>query len=267
MASIDEFAAAIGTAHGSVGDAGSSVVQSIDKAEELAGAFRTLSAEGKGTQVDEVTRELVEVQQQLASVGDELNALVARAAALRGSGGATGGKTSGSAGHSIPPNRGDGTTRPSLAPDSSRRPRGEPAIVEGTPDRKRAIGRENEAAVLLSQRGFDVEQNPPTLPNGKNPDYRMEGKSWDCYAPSKTRSIDKIRKSIKDKVGVGEDDRQASRILLNMDDNPGDPAELEALLRRRPIAGLEEIKIVRGGEVTDFYPFHSPSETRSSDVR
>ncbi len=121
--------------------------------------------------------------------------------------------------------------------------------------------------MLLSQRGFDVEQNPPTLPNGKNPDYRTEGASWDCSAPSKTRGIDTIRKSIKDKVGASEDDRRASRILLDMDDNPGDPAELEALLRRLPIAGLEEIKIVRGGEVTDCYPFHSPSEARSSDVR
>lgn len=95
----------------------------------------------------------------------------------------------------------------------------------------------------------------------------MEGASWDCSALSKTRSIDTIRKSIKDKVGASEDDRRASGILLDMDDNPGDPAELEALLRRLPIAGLEEIKIVRGGEVTDCYPYHPPSEARPSDVR
>lgn len=44
-----------------------------------------------------------------------------------------------------------------------------------------------------------------------------------------------------------------------MDDNPGDPSDLEALLRRRPIPGLQEIKIVRHGKISDFYPFSSDS--------
>jgi hypothetical protein len=37
------------------------------------------------------------------------------------------------------------------------------------------LRRENEWADVLAENGYDVEQNPPPKPNGKKPDYRIEG--------------------------------------------------------------------------------------------
>lgn len=142
-------------------------------------------------------------------------------------------------------------TAPSLPPDPGRTPRGArttPARPGKLQDRGRL--RENESADVLARHGYAVLQNPPPRPNGKNPDYLIEGEYFDCYAPA-TPNVDEIRSKINRKVVSG----QADRIVLNLDDTTVGVAELRQLLERRPITNLREIKVIKNGVVTDFYPF------------
>lgn len=147
--------------------------------------------------------------------------------------------------------RGD-LTKPSRKPDPNAKPRGERTDAHPTKKRDRAKRRENESADTLARHGYDVEQNPPPLPNGKEPDYKIEGRYFDCYAPS-SKNLDNIRDEISNKVKEG----QADRIVLNLDDCPRSPEEIKDVLQRKPINGLKEILVVKDGKVIPFYPFTS----------
>ncbi|MEU6246547.1 hypothetical protein [Glycomyces sp. NPDC047010] len=153
------------------------------------------------------------------------------------------------------PSHGD-VTRPRFAPDPDRRPSGPPTELQGTASNKEDLRRENEAAKVLAEAGYDIEQNPATTSSGKNPDYLIQGEIWDCYSPrgSSTRTI---HTAIREKVGRGGEDQQADRIVLNLDASGASPAEIRARLERSPIRRLREIKIVKGGKVTQFYPWDS----------
>ena len=50
-------------------------------------------------------------------------------------------------------------------------------------------------------------------------------------------------------------DDQADRLILNMDDTPASMDDIAAMLRRKPIADLKEILVVKDGNVIPFYPF------------
>ncbi|WP_052720695.1 hypothetical protein [Actinoplanes rectilineatus] len=141
-------------------------------------------------------------------------------------------------------------TPPSMPPGPGRRPRGDRTEAHPTKDTHRGLRRENESADVLVQHGYDVEQNPPTKANGTNPDYRIEGEYFDCYAPT-SGNADKIRNKLSEKVSEG----QASRLVLNLTDTSRTMEEVAAVLRRKPITGLEEILVVKDGRVTRFYPF------------
>ena len=47
-----------------------------------------------------------------------------------------------------------------------------------------------------------VEENPPPKANGKRPDYRVEDRYFDCYAPSSS-NLDNIRDMISDSSADG----------------------------------------------------------------
>jgi hypothetical protein len=64
-------------------------------------------------------------------------------------------------------------------------------------DTTRSIERENESAIILANAGYNVEQNP-TVSGDKNPDYRIEGRIFDCYAPS-TKNFRNIIETIRGK--------------------------------------------------------------------
>jgi len=146
--------------------------------------------------------------------------------------------------------RGDGLTTPSGAPDPGRKPRGRRTDADPIKKDDRALRRENESADVLSQSGYDVEQNPPTKPNGKNPDYRIEGEYFDNYAPV-TDSLGNIRRKLSDKVRK----EQADRLVLYMDDTSRSVDEIAGMLRRRPIPNLKQILVVEDGKVVPLFPF------------
>jgi uncharacterized protein YukE len=141
-------------------------------------------------------------------------------------------------------------TQPTGKPGPGRRPRGRPTRADADKSNWQPHRRENESAVVLAEHGYDVEQNPPENVHGKNPDYRIEGKYFDCYAPS-TDSLDTIRKRISTKVKT----KQADRLVLNLDDCPRSMADIRGMLERKPVTGLQEILVIRGGEIVPFFPF------------
>jgi len=145
-------------------------------------------------------------------------------------------------------------TRPSLPPDPHRAPRGPQTPAHPTKKRERPLRRENESADQLSRDGYDVEQNPGPRPNGKEPDYKVEGEYFDCYAPE-TGDLDNLRDQISSKVRDKAGKLQAERIVLNLDDSPLSNDQIKDILSRKPIADLKEIIVVRGGKSIPFFPF------------
>lgn len=146
--------------------------------------------------------------------------------------------------------RGGGGTAPSGKPDPGRKPRGRRSDAHPTKKKDLPLRRENESADTLARHGYDVEQNPAPKPNGREPDYKIEGEYFDNYAPS-SNDLDNIRDMISKKVKKD----QADRIVLNLDDCPRPIDDIRDVLERKPIGDLKEILVVKDGTVIPFYPF------------
>jgi hypothetical protein len=103
----------------------------------------------------------------------------------------------------------------------------------------RSLTRENESATTLANNGYKVQQNPPTLPNGKNPDYIVNGQVFDNYAPS-TGNVRNAARVIEGKVAAG----QADNIVVNLADSSIPPSALRDQLMNYPIPGLKQVIII-----------------------
>lgn len=105
---------------------------------------------------------------------------------------------------------------------------------------------ENEAAEFLAKNGFDVEQNPKVSETLKNPDYKIEGKIFDCYSPYKNTNVRNIWSSIEKKIK----EEQTKRIILNLKIWEGDINKLQNQFSNWTIEGLEEIiYITKDGKI------------------
>ena len=143
-------------------------------------------------------------------------------------------------GELLEPKRGEGRSRD--VP-------GEALPRTGSPENRRSAQRENETANALARRGFRVEQLPEGTvgPLGGSPDYKVNGRLWDCYAPGKT-TLDNIRTTISGKVR-----RQAPRVILNIGDLKTHTLEdIAQRLRSAPVKGLEELWALDGDELLEF---------------
>lgn len=109
--------------------------------------------------------------------------------------------------------------------------------------------RENESADLLAKNGYKIKQNPGTQPNGKNPDYEIEGNIFDAYSPD-SPDINQVRKGISRKVNSGQTDR----IVLNLDDSPFNGGDVKEMLARKPKEGLLEVIGTKNGQITQIFP-------------
>ncbi|MCC4598329.1 hemagglutinin repeat-containing protein [Xanthomonas campestris pv. phormiicola] len=107
-------------------------------------------------------------------------------------------------------------------------------------DMVRSIARQNEAATVIAQLGYDVEYLPNTGKKGPNPDLRINGEYADVASPT-TGSVNSVVLTIKNKV-----DRQADNVVINLDDSPLEIGQLEDALRRSPVEGLGKIFIIKG---------------------
>ena len=143
-------------------------------------------------------------------------------------------------------------TEPARAPDLNAKPRGQPTKVSenANAEGRRGLERENESADTLARAGYDIEQNPGKMPNGTKPDYRIDGKIFDNYAP-KSGSPRSIWSHVKEKI----DEEQTERVVLNLADSPVDLGAMRAQLHEWPINGLKEvISIDRQGNILHLFP-------------
>ncbi|WP_145333012.1 WXG100 family type VII secretion target [Paenibacillus xylanexedens] len=137
------------------------------------------------------------------------------------------------------------------------KPKGNYANNEGG----RGNVRQNESANLLADQGYDIEMldevvggNGFGIKKGKNPDFIIEGKIFDCYSPDSNTPIDSISAKIKNKTKS-----QAQRIVLNLDDYPSAKIDelLETLLRQtNPQANLkhlDELVVIRDGVINKVF--------------
>jgi hypothetical protein len=99
----------------------------------------------------------------------------------------------------------------------------------------------------LARHGYDVEQNP-ALPGSKRPDYLIEGRVFDHVAPETDRARN-IWSRVEEKVVKG----QASRVVVCLDGARIRVDELREQFRW-PIPGLEEVLVIRRGEVRRLFP-------------
>lgn len=99
---------------------------------------------------------------------------------------------------------------------------------------------ENEAAEILAKNGFDIEQNPNVVGTLKNPDYKIEGKIFDCYTPSKDKPVRGLWTEVAQKIEKG----QTKRIVLQLKIWEGDLIKLQQQFLDWPIEGLEEVMYI-----------------------
>ncbi|MBV9024027.1 MAG: hypothetical protein JO362_09585 [Streptomycetaceae bacterium] len=109
-----------------------------------------------------------------------------------------GGSDAGNSGGDWSPSAEPDYTNPSGEPDPNARPTGRRTELDGSAEKQRGLRRESESADTLAKAGYQVEQNPD-VPGDKNPDYRVEGKIFDCYAPT-SDSVKGVSRGIEGKL-------------------------------------------------------------------
>ncbi|HET9903877.1 MAG TPA: hypothetical protein VFQ27_09285 [Xanthobacteraceae bacterium] len=124
-------------------------------------------------------------------------------------------------------------------------------------DNQRSDELENASADTLAAAGFDVEQNPPAKPNGKKPDYKINGEYFDNIAPGPKTKAANIVDRAASKVAVD----QADRVVINMTDNNLSPADLQKEFKTAfdtPDSSVQDLKeaiiIGKDGSITHLVP-------------
>lgn len=139
------------------------------------------------------------------------------------------------------------------------KPTGTRTAVRGNAQNRRSLARENESADVLAANGYRVEQNTVTgaqqnaagLNASSEPDYLIEGKIFDNYAPSSNKAIERVRDEISRKVRKG----QTRNVVVNLNDSPIEPGALrQMLLDRKPIVDIESVIVVKGNRVVQIVP-------------
>jgi Contact-dependent growth inhibition CdiA C-terminal domain len=161
--------------------------------------------------------------------------------------------------------------RPSETVPSSKRTIGSIGTPERIPaeiansrisDQARGIRRQNEAAEVMSKKGYFVEYQPkitqadrmsrfPWLDKNKKPDFKIEGEIFDALSPEKSTSLTNIVKSIAKKTTRN----QTRRILLNLDDSNVSIPNLAKELRLSKLPYLDEVIAVKDGKIIKLYPY------------
>ncbi|GAF08808.1 hypothetical protein [Paenibacillus pini] len=119
------------------------------------------------------------------------------------------------------------------------------------------IRKQNETANFLADQGYDIKMldeidggNGYGIKEGSNPDFLIEGKVFDCYAPKPDGKVQSIIKEL-----AGKSKNQSERIVLNLDNFPdGKVDEIIATILRKAnpngdLKRIDELSIVRGGTI------------------
>ena len=122
---------------------------------------------------------------------------------------------------------------------------------------RRSLIRENEAAEILVENGFDVQQNPNLPDTTRKPDQlilqgsigdkKFENVITDVFSPAPNTSARNIRSTINEKVNIKQ---QADTIVLNMADSKIGISDVAGAIKAEPIPNLKDVIILREGNVT-----------------
>lgn len=178
---------------------------------------------------------LAEFAGRLAGLADELIVLLSRLNA-RTQAAVKGGLKSGRTLPTLPMNTPVKGSPPKIGPNLK-------------PDNVRSFTRQTESGDLLSKYGFDVTHEPGAKPNGRKPDYLIDGTYWDCYAPTSDNA-----RNIANKIGEKVAEGQADRIVLNMDDTAVSVQQMRDQLHQWHEAGLKEVIAVKDGRYVWLWP-------------
>jgi hypothetical protein len=136
-------------------------------------------------------------------------------------------------------------TLPSRPPDPNAVPRGSPEFQKGADaEQTSALQLQDEAAHSLARHGYDVLRKPPVKVNGKHPDYQIEGRYFDCYSPNNNKPRN-IWSEVRDKVT----EKQANRIVINLDNSSVEISALRKQFEIWPIADLREVIFLKNGNI------------------
>ncbi len=102
---------------------------------------------------------------------------------------------------------------------------------------------------MLAKAGFDTEQNP-AFAGEKNPDFRIEGRIFDNFAPSFNKTVRNIWSVVEDKVEA----EQTRRVILNLDDSNISVQHLRQQFSSWRIEHLEEVIAVRENKIYRIFP-------------
>lgn len=122
-------------------------------------------------------------------------------------------------------------------------PKGTRTVISDNLDdaTKVSLIRENEAADILAKNGYDIEQNPNIPNTTKNPDYKIEGKVFDCYSPyNSDKSVRNIWTEVKGKI----DSKQTERVIINLKNWDGKIDDLQKQFDNYKVDDLKELMII-----------------------
>ncbi len=112
----------------------------------------------------------------------------------------------------------------------------------------RSLKRQDEAAVTLSEFGFDVERLPNRSGknNAKDPDIRLNGELADIYSP-RTGNVETIHDKLIEKANPL--DQQAANLVVNLADSTLSISQVAEYVARNPVAGLKSLIVIKKGKV------------------
>lgn len=143
-------------------------------------------------------------------------------------------------------------TLPSRLPNPKAVPRGLRTRISPRDElvKQQALMRENETADIMAQAGYDVEQNPVSPNPPKKPDYLIEGRIFDNYAP-----IGSSPRNIWSHTEAKVLKEQTRRVVLNLRDSEVNTTALIKQFEDHPIPKLEEVIIIsRSGKIIPILP-------------
>jgi hypothetical protein len=129
----------------------------------------------------------------------------------------------------------------------------------------RSLNLENEGAATLADQGFRTKQNPSfaevaaarqatgdTGDPAKEPDYLIEGRVFDCYAPGAGKTIRGVYGVVEEKV---IEKAQTQRVVVHLEDWGDDVAGLRKQFKDWPMVNLKEVKaITPDGDIVQIFP-------------
>ncbi|SEB01896.1 WXG100 family type VII secretion target [Paenibacillus sp. 276b] len=170
-------------------------------------------------------------------------------------GGSTGGKKEPGKGIDSPRD----LIKPSGLPNPEALPSGARTKIPNNADKatKQSLELENDAADQLAKSGYRIEQNPKVrdsdgIDSNRDPDFRIEERIFDCYAPTENKGIRGIWSEVQEKVVIKQ---QTKNVVINLTKWSGDDAALLKQFKEWEIQGLQEvIAIKKDGKIISVFP-------------